>query len=484
MFMFIFLCIYFNLINFFCKVVIIPFKQSFSYKNSKLYNSTLFLDDNLFFVSYTTLNIGQPSQKIFSYFSQNITDISYILDNKNDFSNEYIYFPFDSFSYEVINETSFKQGDKNIKKYIIKDFIELYVDMNFNKKEKLKINYNYYFQENSEELYKYCFEIGFPINKNLNKIDSSTFIQQLKSNDIIDNYQISIIFNSPNEGFYILGNLPHISNPDKFKDFQLISTYSIPNNPLYQFQILFDQVFLLNNNDKIVLTSNKIFLNFDLGLIFGTKDYFDEINKIFFNEYYKNKICKSELIRKNIYDSKYSMTRLKNYEIISCIKNEESEKYYFDIKLFPALYFYHREMNFSFVFDYKDLFEEKNGIYYFQIVNVMNENKEWQFGKIFLEKYTTTFDIESRKIYFYDKNILFKNISKKGAKENLKSLIIICVILSFIFIGISFLLGRKIYKQRKLRKNELIDNNYDYPSFSSETNNIDNNKLIEMNIKK
>ena len=134
----------------------------------------------------------------------------------------------------------------------------------------------------------------------MNKIDSSTFIQQLKSNNIIDNNQISLLFNSSKEGLYILGNLPHIVNPVNFKEFQLISTYSIPNNPLYQFQILFDEIFLINNN-KIFLSSNKIFFNLDLGLILGTKDYFDQVNKIFFNEYYKNKICKSEMIRKNVY---------------------------------------------------------------------------------------------------------------------------------------------------------------------------------------
>ena len=481
--MYILIFIYFNLILLFSKQVVIPFKQLFSYQNSKIYNSTLFLEDNLIFTSFTELNIGQIPQKIFSYFSQNITDISFHLDCNNYFFNEYDYFPFNSDSYEIINETNFNQGDKNIKKYLIKDYIELYEDMNLNKKEKFKILYNYDFQENSKEKDKYCFEIGFPINKNLNKIDSSTFIQQLKSNNIIDNYQISLLFNSSKEGLYILGNLPHIVNPVNFKEFQLISTYSIPNNPLYQFQILFDEIFLINNN-KIFLSSNKIFFNLDLGLILGTKDYFDEINKIFFNEYYKNKICKSEMIRKNVYDSEYSRIRLKNYEVISCLKNGESDQYYFNVKLFPAIYFFHREMNFTFVFDYKDLFEEKNGIYYFKILNPMNENKEWQFGKLFFEKYTTTFDIDSRKIYFYNKNILFKNIYKNDNKENSKLLIIICILLSFLFIGISFLFGRKIYKQRKLRKNELIDNNYDYTSFLPDGKNIDNNKLIEMNIKK
>ena len=123
--MFILIFIYLNLKLLFCKQVLIPFKQLFSYQNSKIYNSTFFLEDNLIFTSFTELNIGQTPQKTFSYFSQNITEISFHLDCNNYFINEFSYFPFNSNSYEIINETNFNQGDKNIKKYIIKDYIEI-----------------------------------------------------------------------------------------------------------------------------------------------------------------------------------------------------------------------------------------------------------------------------------------------------------------------------------------------------------------------
>ena len=174
------------------------------------------------------------------------------------------------------------------------------------------------------------------------------------------------------------------------------------------------------------------------------------------------------------------MNRLKNYEVISCIKNGRG---HFNIELFPSICFYHREMNFSFCFDFSDLFEEKNGIYYFKIIKTLNEDKEWQFGKTFFEKYSTTFDIESRKMYFYNKNILIKH-NKKRNNEKTNLIIVICILLSIILIVISFFLGKKIYQQRKLRKNELDDNNYDYKSSLSEEVYNNNNKLIEMNIQK
>ena len=386
-----------------------------------------------------------------------------------------------------MNETNLNEDSQIIKKYLIKDYFEFYGNINCSKEMKYQIIYNY-IKENSLDFKKYCLEIGFPINKNLNKIESLSFIQQLKSNNLIDHYQISLLFNSANEGFYIIGNLPHIFKYNNFEDFQLISTYSIPNKPLFQFQILFDEVFISSKtrnkkeSEKINLKSNKMYFNLDLGLIIGTKEYFEEINKIFFDEYYKNKICKLETIRKNIYDSQYSLFRLKNYDIISCLKGKENDRLYFNIKLFPSLCFYHHEMNFTFEFDYDNLFEENNGIYYFKIIYVLNEDREWQFGKPFLEKYSTTFDIESRKIYFYNKNIVFKNIRKTKGDETSFLLLIICFILSIILLGISYLLGKKIYKQRKLRKNELNDNNYDYKSFLFEENNTKNN-AIEMYIK-
>ena len=481
MFMLIFTFLFINifLFQFILTEVVIPFKQIFKNRKEYTYNSSSFLDDNLLFIPYTLLNIGYPSQKVYAIITQNITDITFHKNNEFIFDNEFIYSPFNSDNYEITKETGVKK--------LIKDDFELYEDINLNKKIKTKIMFNFIKDNsNSNNDYKnYLFEIGFPLNKNLDKLNTYSLINQLKSSNIISNYKISLCFNSSNSGFYLIGNYLHYFIPSNFSLSQLTSTYSIPNNPLYQFQILFDEIYIKSNNTKINFDSNKIFFNLDLGLIKGTKEYFDEIDTIFFDEYYKNKMCKKERVYKNIYDSAFDMNRLKNYDVISCIKNKNTvnEGIFFNIKLFPSLYFYHREMNFSFNFDYNDLFYEYNGIYYFKIISSLNDNKHWQFGKTFFEKYSTTFDIESRKIYFYNKNILINNNISKGSNEKSSLLIILCIFLSIIFIGISFYIGKKIYQQRKLRKNELDDNNYDYNGSLSEEK-YKNNKLIEMNLQK
>ena len=475
MFIFTFLFIIIFLFQFISTEVVIPFKQISRNEKEPKYNSSLFLDDNLLFIPITSLNIGNPSKKIFFVITQNISDITFHKKDIYILNNEFNYSPLNSDSCEIIKEIN---NDKNQKQFFLKDDIELYEDINLNKKIKSKIMFNF-IKDNSNKYNNHLFEIGFPLNKNLDKLNSSSFIYQLKSSSKINNYKISLHFNSYNSGFYLIGNYPHYFIPNNFSEYQLISTYSIPNNPSYQFQIIFDEVYI-SNISKINLDSKKIYFNLDLGLIKATKEYFDQINKLFFDEYYKNKICKKEVIYKNIYDSGYAMNRLKNYEVISCIKNGRG---HFNIELFPSICFYHREMNFSFCFDFSDLFEEKNGIYYFKIIKTLNEDKEWQFGKTFFEKYSTTFDIESRKMYFYNKNILIKH-NTKGNNEKTNLLIVICILLSIILIVISFFLGKKIYQQRKLRKNELDDNNYDYKSSLSEEVYNNNNKLIEMNIQK
>ena len=78
---------------------------------------------------------------------------------------------------------------------------------------------------------------------------------------------------------------------------------------------------------------------------------------------------------------------------------------------------------------------------------------------------------------------MINNNISKGSNEKSSLLIILCIFLSIIFIGISFYIGKKIYQQRKLRKNELDDNNYDYNGSLSEEK-YKNNKLIEMNLQK
>ena len=74
------------------------------------------------------------------------------------------------------------------------------------------------------------------------------------------------------------------------------------------------------------------------------------------------------------------------------------------IKNFKDLIFYSKELNYEFIFTYKDLFIKDNDKYIFGIVFDGNSyNSYWNFGHIFLKKYYLTFDLEKRIIGLYNK---------------------------------------------------------------------------------
>ena len=104
-------------------------------------------------------------------------------------------------------------------------------------------------------------------------------------------------------------------------------------------------------------------------------------------------------------------------------------------------------------------------------------------GKIFLQKYSFTFNPETKMIGYYnfdlpggknDNNV--ENIEKNNFFQNIYVWVglIIIVIIFGIF---GFFFGKIIYdKVRKKRMNEVDDDNYDY---FSQKNNNENNKLCD-----
>ena len=467
-----------------CVNIVLPFKQLLVNSETKeyYYNSTLFIEDYLNYISYSLINIGEPKQQMILLFNQNNNEILVHKNNPNCkyLSENYNYLPELSKSVNILKYSSFNLSNYNAKQYLLEEKIELYTNKNYTKKIQINLVFNY-LEEYNNISNNFCADFGFPLNKYLNKITSMTFIQQLKEQKIIDNYLITIEFKSNYEGFYHIGDFPHEFDKNNFKEYQLISTYSIPKNYLFQFQLSMNNIYILNNNkSEFQLNPNKIYFNLELGVILGPKEFIIKINELFFNKYFENNICKNEIIRKNLYDPKFSTIMPKNYYVISCEKNKKVDNIFFDIKSFPSLNFYHKEMNFTFSLSYNELFEEKNNIYYFLIVDILSSDDEWQIGIPFFRKYQTTFNIDTRKIYFYNKNIM---LIKTNKTNNNNKLILICFGLSLVLAVITFILGKKINEQRKLRKNEIEDNNYNYISIGYKIE-PKNEQEIEMKIKK
>ena len=178
---------------------------------------------------------------------------------------------------------------------------------------------------------------------------------------------------------------------------------------------------------------------------------------------------------------------MNEFIIYSCLNNNEIKQ---KIKLFPTLYFELNEYNIKFLFSYKELFRLFNNKLYFMII--FKNESDWTVGEIFLRKYLTTFNHDSKTISFYKNqvdeinnktDIAIKDIENKN--ESLDITKIILIILLIILLIALFIIGiyvtKKLKKLRKKRANELKDENdeYDYtPEDKENSNNIDNNNLL------
>ena len=107
------------------------------------------------------------------------------------------------------------------------------------------------------------------------------------------------------------------------------------------------------------------------------------------------KLCIKEIIEENIYISK---------DIVYSCENTETLKE--KLKYFPNLYFEVKEYNLTFLFNYKELFKLHDDRIYFLIYfkegSLLNY---WDIGELFLRKYITSFNYDSKTISFYKNQI-------------------------------------------------------------------------------
>ena len=294
----------------------------------------------------------------------------------------------------------------------------------------------------------------------------------LKSKDIISSHIFNVVYNKRNSNEnktydfeIIIGSEPHNISPDKYdtNDLKYINalSYSGELNWIIEFHevFYFPENFKLNinnnlgdfneisldinlNDKKLYSYDDRALFSFDLDGILCPKFYYFTINKTFFGNH----------------TDKCKIQRLKKYSIFVCDKD-------FNTKNFPSIYFYHKDLNYTFILTENELFKIIGDKKYFLIVYDLFRPTFWMFGKIFLEKYTFNFDMDKRIGFYNDVNKHKKNTNiKKESPKNtilLINLVWLGVVLIILIISF-FIVGKKVfYKIRKKRANEL-DDNYEY----------------------
>jgi len=472
------------------EIVSIPFNSFFKHGTKTKISS---IDDLALTNLYSTISIGEPSHEIkaflsvqHSYFS--ITS-NHITKNVNEFYSHYDLKKSNTFKnltnpnsrrlfdikYDFIAKEKFKLNVFNYQKkehynISIDDMIFVYDDKNKNTKDKDKKTNSYYLN------------IGFQIinQKKIEERNKYNFIYQLKKRNIIKNYDWCIFFEkgkeengsflyNPDElinakGKLLIGDLPNNYNPNNFNENQLLTTYSIYNNQVFKWGLVFSNIYYnISSSITRKISIDDAQININNYLILCPMTYYYNIKRDFFDFYISKKIC--------------HVHQGREYKTFYCEKSDNFNVT--NLKQFPTLYMSHKDFQYTFEFTYEDLFIEKDNQYWFLVaLSIYNTDmEEWFMGIIFLRKYNLIFNQDTKTISYYNINLpTFKNKKKFILNEKFVEYIIIfiIIILAVLLIIIILYIGKKYLK---IKEKKRLNHIYDFDYINQE--NFDINKKIK-----
>ena len=467
------------------KNIILPFKKI----SIEDFNGRKTIDDLITYHIYTNISMGTPPQIVAHFIEQN--DYSFHFEKR---ILSYNYAKYSKFLGNFEHLSNFWFNSTESSSFISNEDEGFYSDIFYFdtlNNSKIKINdlrHNIYLNAKYDNCK--CGILGLnPIsntNFKINKIHIN-FLEELKEKELISEYSFTILYENTNSLFHynsnlnlgkiIIGESPHIFNQDKFKkDDEIINlekSWSILINELKFNSPIYGDY--LEENIEMQIS-------FSSGFIQGSTNYRKEIDKSFFNELIKNKLCKFELLEENVFPNEYYL--------YSCENNKEIQE---KIKSFPSLNLEVKTNNLTFIFTYKDLFKLYDDRLFFMIIYKNEKYKTyvpiWIMGEIFLRKYMTTYNFDAKTFIFYRNQVdevnskgqiyyKFDNKKKINFSKYIRTFIEVLMALFIVFI--LYLFYRKFRNIRKIHANELEDSNFVYESHDIK-NSILSKKDRELN---
>ena len=442
--------------------LIFPFKTRLSQIPDTDKNLTaLFrsLVDNHIFIE---LNIGSPLQTIEMFLRSSSIDFYISEKNKSDARTScpepYIYDVGSDLSkfFDKNNSTSLEITNEGINSYTTGELIGnvSYDIIHFvnNKKEKIEQKMKFILYQSTEGYMPGVIGLESILEQEEKKYN---FVDQLKLNDIINSYFWMINYTSDYEGNFIIGEQPHILDPNYFDKDELSFTYPFLYDDFYDWGLSFSEI---NFNDVNFRQFHDTSFNYELNYIKGNIDLEDQLD-IYFKESILNQTCFKKDIsypyRPNIF--------------YYCKK----DLYKDNVKYFPPLRFYQYELNYTFELTYKDLFYEKDDKIILLIF--FDETKfDWRLGKPFLRKYSFLMNQDTKIIGFYKNKKKAENNNENDNDNTIKIqiilfiLLVICVFVLLIISGI--FIGVYLFKKKR-RSKYIIDEDFDYTAKNDEVIN-------------
>ena len=425
-------------------------------------------------------HIGTPSKSMPTFFD--FDDSNFYIGKCNEMKE---YSTYSMTKERFSNSKSFNQkdlGDKNNNYTLGNEYFEFCDRPNF--QSQIYINHEYeglnFLYDDSTKL-KICGKVGLNINQNNKDKTNTNFIEQLKKKKIISKYIWTLNYQSLSQGVIAIGIEPHFYDSTKnfYSQYKTIyidlNNINQDNQNFWRFK--FDSIFV-NQTDNYNFKDTNVEILIDRGLIIGTEEYKNYIEKNFFNKLINDGICfkESAILDSNNKDE---------YIIFYCEK-KKFKGGIFDIKIdkpyykFNDLFFNHKGFEYDFKLYKEILFEDFDDRVYFQIIfEKNNNNKIWKLGEPFTSLFKFVFNQEQKTIGFYnpllkkipnsefDFDIIEKNntyINNNGGNNSTMNSILNFIrnfISILVCLFIIFYIFRKLCIKRKIRANELIEN-FDY----------------------
>ena len=274
------------------------------------------------------------------------------------------------------------------------------------------------------------------------------FIENLKLKGIINSQVFFFKFNENEGGKIVIGSYPHEYDKDYDAKY-LIQSSSLEMGTSNNWFLKFNYLFYGDNKTDI---HNQICeLSPEKGMIVLTL----QMEKIIHDSFFKQLIDEKKCVRIKV---KYS------YHYI-CLDD-------ININNFQNITFRHIGMEYDFILEPKDLFYHYYDRYFFLIS--FRDSFYIYLGKPFFKKYNLIFNQDSKQLAIYS---YYEESNKKFQKLNYALPIVLIII--FAILVCVFIYALHVYKLKKTRKNEIIEN-YDYTPNYTPDKNKDTKLLLEM----
>ena len=385
---------------------------------------------------YISLKIGNPHQNMDKIYLKSDSHEFMIANKtieKNNYNNSI------SSTSKIVSASQYYQLKYTYKGYIIKE--HFYLSNNENNHEDLiEIQNLTFIYATRININNYTAIIGLKLDENGVK-KAKSLPDQLNELKYIKESNWMIKYISENDGNFFLGEILNDNVFPGFNKKEYRKTNTIIYGNYLSWDLLFAQIEFKNIKLNGPMQAN---LDFNLGLISCSNEYYNSIKNEFFNSYLKRGICKEYLYYYEDINNRIENIKSK-FNYIVCKKS-------LNIKKFPKIKFYHTELDFVFELTYEDVFAISNDKIYFLCINEIKNNQRWILGKTFFKKYNIIFDHGAKTIGLYG------NYNKN--RRNLIILewvIVIILFLAFIFLLYTFIRRYRLNNYKSFEKKIKVD---------------------------